>query len=129
MTSEGFQALVSQEPALAGPIQRAAAAAAPAAYGTPTELAAIALLFPVVSFVVRQIGLPWLYEAKRYAELWRLKFHGWIDAQYGKAGFDPDQAEKAGAALRAELEKTTDRGARAAWERLAKLVTQEAADP
>src|SRR5687768_82373 len=103
MTQDEFQAVVSQEPALAGPIRRAAATATPPSFGTPTELAAIALMFPVVSFVVREIGLPWLHEAKRYAELWRLKFHDWIDRQYTKSGRDPDQAEKAGEALREEL--------------------------
>jgi hypothetical protein len=128
MTEKEYQTLLIQEPALAGPIQRAAAAATPAAYGTPTELAAIALLFPIVSFAVRQIGLPWLYEAKRYAELWRLKFHAWIDGQSRKAGFDPDQAEKAGEALRAELEKITDRGSRAAWERFAEILSKEPED-
>jgi hypothetical protein len=128
MTKEEFEALVSQEPALAGPIQRAAAAGAPAAFGTPTELAAIVLMFPLVSFAVRQIGLPWLYEARRYSELWRLKFHGWIDGRVRKSGFDPDQAEKAGEALHAELEKITDRGARAAWERFAAILSKEQQD-
>ena len=83
------------------------------------------MLFPLISFVVQQIGLPWLYEAKRYSELWRSKFHAWIDTQYSKAGCDPDQAEKAGEALRAELEKTTDTNARAAWERLAQLLSKD----
>jgi hypothetical protein len=128
MTQEEFQTLVTQEPALSAPIQRAAAAVPQDAFGTPTELAAVALLFPVVSFVVKQIGLPWLYEVKRYAELWRLKFHDWIDKQAKQSGIDPDQAEKAGEALRRELEKTTDRGARAAWERFAQVLSKEKED-
>lgn len=61
-------------------IQRTAAGFTPAAYDTPTELAAIALLFPPPPSP-REIGLPWLCEAKRYGEPWRLGFHarstGW----------------------------------------------------
>jgi hypothetical protein len=130
MTQEEFQALVSQEPALAGPIHRAAAAGTPATYGTPLlEGAALALMFPLVSFIVTQTGLPWLHEAQRYTELWRLKFHQWIDGQYRQAGFDPDQAEVVGGALRAELERTTDANARAAWERLRQLLTKDAGSP
>jgi hypothetical protein len=86
-------------------------------------------MFPVVLFIVTQIGLPWLYEAKRYTELWGWKFHQWIDGQYRQAGFDPDQAEAAGEALRAELERTTDANARAAWERLRQLLTKETGGP
>src|SRR5262245_19133814 len=125
MTQEEFQTLVTKEPDLAGPIRRAATAAAPGTFGPPTELAAIALMFPIVVFVVRGIGLPWLYEAARYSELWRLRFHDWIDGQYQQAGLDADQAEKAGEALRSELESTTEAGARGAWERLAQLLSQD----
>ena len=83
---------------------------------------ATAILFPVVRYVVGSIGLPWLYEAKRYSELWRQKFHNWIDTQYRNHGYDPDEAEAAGEALRRELEAITDAGAQKAWERFAGLL-------
>ena len=67
-------------------------------------------------FIVRNIGLPWLHEASRYSDLWRLKFHEWIHTQYEKHGFDPDEAEAFGEALRVELEKTSESEVRAAWE-------------
>ncbi len=86
------------------------------------ELAMIALMFPVASFVITRIGLPWLYEAERYAELWRRKFHRWIDGEYERHNLDPDEAEAVGEALRRELQATSDTDARAAWERLANLM-------
>ncbi len=67
--------------------------------------------------------MPWLYEVKRFSELYRQKFHRWIDEQYRKQGFDPDAPEAAGDALCEELKKTTDAGARASWERLKDLLT------
>lgn len=123
MTEEEFGNIVSQDPALAGPIQRAARAVPSRSFGVGLgEAAAIAALFPLVRFVVSHIGLPWLHEVGRFSELWRLRFHDWIDGQYDKRGLDPDAVEAAGEALREELEGTSDPGARAAWERLAQLL-------
>lgn len=127
MTREEFEQLVSQNPFLSTSI-RSAAAAIPASrdtFGPAGELAAIAVLFPVVVFVVKEIGLPWLHELKRYSELWREKFHNWVDEQYRKHGLDPEAAEAAGAALRRELESVTDGGARKSWERFAELLRRE----
>ena len=76
-------------------------------------------------FVVTRVGLPWLHEAQRYSELWRLRFHDWIDGEYRSAGLDPDQAEAAGEALRVALEETTESGARKSWERLAALLRRD----
>lgn len=130
MTKEEFERLISQDPALATPIHNAAAAISPPrrAFGGATELAAIAVLFPVAVYVIKHIGLPWLYEAKRYSEVWRQKFHNWIDKQYRKQGFDPDTAEAVGEALRLELEKITDAGAKKSWEDFAELLRQEKPD-
>ena len=125
MTLEEFERLISEEPALAGPIRRATEAmpGSRATFGTsPAELAAIAVLFPVATFVVKEMGLPWLHEAKGYLDLWRTRFHNWVDRQYREHGLDPDAAEAAGEALRKELEKITDSGDRSAWERLASLL-------
>lgn len=131
MTREEFERIVSEDPALSAPMRKAAAAVSPrtrGTFGTPTELAAIAVLFPVTVFVVREIGLPWLCELKLYSELWRQKFHAWVDGEYGKHGLDPDAAEAAGSALRRELEAITEANARRSWERLVALLQQEIPD-
>ena len=94
-------------------------------FGTPVELAAIAILFPVAQFVVVRVGLPWLYEAGRYSELWRLKFHRWIDEQYAEHGINPEAAEAAGEELRKKLESTTEAGVKAAWERFQSVLKKE----
>ncbi len=126
MQADEFQKIVSKDPALAGPLKQAAAAVPSETFGVGVgEAAILVLMFPIARFILTQIGLPWLFEAKRYSDLWRLKFHEWVDTQYQKEGIDPDQAEAAGEALRKELEKITDPGTRAAWERLAKLLGRE----
>jgi hypothetical protein len=79
-------------------------------------------MFPVAVFVVRDIGLPWLYELARWLELWRIKFHEWIDTQYIKHGLDPEEAKQAGEALRRELEAVTDPGIKKSWERFRDLL-------
>jgi hypothetical protein len=127
MTPEEFQHIVMQDSALAQPLQRAAAAMQPGRMGA-TELAAVALVFPVARFVLMHIGLPWLHEAARYSELWRTKFHAWIDGQYREHGLDPNRAESAGECLRDELEKTTEAKAHGAWERLVELFKQSEAE-
>ncbi len=125
MTEDAFKTFVADNPVLKQPLQRAAAAAAPRTYGPGvTEVALLVAMFPIVRYIVVHIGLPWLHEAARYSELWREKFHRWIDAEYQRRGFDPDEAETAGEALRKELERTTDLGARAAWEQLATLLAK-----
>jgi len=117
MTQDEFEQAVAADPALAGPITRAAAQL-PADRLTGVEDAAIvALMFPVARYVDVQIGLPWLYEAGRYAELFRLRFHDWVDGEYLRSGRDPEAAHLAGEALRHELEQVTDSGQRSAWER------------
>ncbi len=94
-------------------------------FGTPIELAAIAILFPVAQFIVAQIGLPWLHETGRFSEIYRQKFHRWIDEQYTNNNLDPETAEAAGDALVKKLEATTESGVRAAWERFAGLLKKD----
>ena len=125
MTREEFQQLLFDDPALAKPLRKAVAAIPPRVvetFGTPTELATIAALLPVVSYIVKEIGLPWLSEAKRYSELWRQKFHHWIEDQYAEHGIHPYAVESSGNALRRELEAITDADARKSWERFAELL-------
>jgi len=125
MTREEFKRIILADQALEGPLRKAAEVIPRKQMGLPTEFAAITILFPVAVFIVKGIGLPWLHEAKRYSELWRQKFDRWIDTQYQKHGFEPDDAEAAGEALRRELEAITDTGAQKAWERFAELLRRE----
>jgi len=93
----------------------------------PSELIlgmVIPFMYPLVKYVLINIGLPWLHEAARYSELWRVRFHHWIDSEYKRHGLDPVEAEAAGNKLREMLEKTTDRDIKAAWERLLDLFRQ-----
>ncbi len=70
-----FAATIDADPNLKGPIERAGQAARPGKYTLVAEAAVVALMFPIVWYIIVQIGLPWLYELKRYSELQRQKVH------------------------------------------------------
>lgn len=89
-----------------------------------SEAILLSTLLPLTSYVIREIGLPWLHEVKRYSELWRLKFDTWIDQQYKDNNIDKEQARLAGDKLRAELEATTDPQLQASWQRVTQLLTE-----
>lgn len=89
------------------------------------EMAVLVALFPLVAFVVKNIGLPWLHEAARYSELWRQKFHTWVDEQYRRHNMDPEALQAAGEALRKELEAVTEKEVKNSWERLVELLKKE----
>jgi len=125
MTPDEFQCIVTQDPNLCGTVERAARAASPKQFGVITEAAVVALMFPIVKYVLVHIGLPWLSELGRYSEVHRQKFHDWIDRRYREEGLDPDVAEAAGDALCRELEATTTADARAAWEQMANVLREE----
>jgi hypothetical protein len=126
MTAEEFRGIVEADGNPSGPVHRAARAGKPPEqFGPITEVAVVALMFPIVRYVLSEIGLPWLHELRRWSELWRQKFHRWIDEQHRKEGFDPDAAEAAGEALREELQRTTDSAARQAWERLREMMKKD----
>lgn len=124
MNRDEFQEAMAADPNLSSPIERAALVAKPKRMGLVLETAVVTLMFPIVRYALVEIGLPWLYEAGRYTELWRQKFHLWIDEQYRREGFDPDDAEAASEVLREELERITDTSARASWEHLAELMKE-----
>src|SRR5579872_5808117 len=128
VTSEEFQQIVSQDPALAGPVREGASAIRSQQYDFLTGAAAGALLYAVVRRIIMHVGLPWLSTAVHYSEMWRLKFDRWIDERCRAEGIDPDKAEAAGLALRKELEKIVDPKARASWERLAKQVAESSGE-
>jgi hypothetical protein len=123
-----FAAAIAADPNLKEPIERAGKTARPPQFGMVAEAAVVALMFPVVRYMVVQIGLPWLYELKRYSELQRQKVHRWIDERARAEGIDPDAAEAASEALCKELEQTTGASARASWEHLAELMKSGADD-
>jgi hypothetical protein len=122
MNRNEFAATIAADPNLSGPIERAGQAARPGRYTVVAEAAVVALMFPIVQYIVVQIGLPWLDELKRYSELQRQKVHQWIDERSRAEGLDPDAAEAASDALCRELEQTTSASARDSWQRLGELL-------
>ena len=126
MTSDEFQQQLDHDPYLSRVVGQAARAGQRGqTYGLLTEAAVITLMFPIVRYLLHDIGLPWLSELRRYSELQRRRVHDWIDTQYQQYGFDPDQAEAAGDALLDQLEQTTDQRDRASWQQLAALIKQQ----
>src|SRR4051812_24236982 len=103
MNRDEFRDAIAADPDLSGPIERAARAAQPKQMAVVTEVAVVALMFPIARYVLVQIGLPWLQEAARFSQLWQNKVHRWIDDQSRREGLDPDAAEAASEALRQEL--------------------------
>jgi hypothetical protein len=118
-----FEQLVLNDEALQKPLRRAAEEMQIKARGDGAllELAAIAALFPMVSFIIKHIGLPWLHEATRYSELWRHQFGRWIDEQYRRRGVNPAKVEAAGERLRKELE-LLEIEERKSWEKLTERI-------
>jgi hypothetical protein len=126
MTPEQFQQYLAQDPYLSQTITRAARAGQRGrTFGVVTEAALIALMFPLVRYLLQDIGLPWLLELRRYSELQRQRLHAWIDSRHQEHGLDPDAAEAASDALLNELEQTTDERARASWQQLAELINHK----
>ncbi len=129
MDRDQFLEIITNDPQLGDPIYQAGRAGQAARAGQTRqfnlplpEAAVVVLMFPIVKFMLTNIGLPWLYEVKRYSELQRRKVHDWIDQKYREERIDPDAAEAASDALCEQLEQTTGAAAQAAWERLAALM-------
>jgi hypothetical protein len=129
MTPKEFQRHLDDDPYLSRVVGEAARAGQQVrTFGILTEAAVVALMFPIVRYVLYAIGLPWLSELRRYSELQRQRVHDWIDTRYQQHGFDPDQAEAASTALLDELEQTTDQRARTSWQQLAALIEAKGDD-
>ena len=88
------------------------------------EAAALKVVMPVARFILKEIGLPWKSEPKKYADLWREKFRPWIEGQIKEHRLHPYAVETAGNTLRHELEAMTDPEARSAWERFAAQISK-----
>jgi len=125
MTHEEIEQIISQDQHLRAPIETVAEHifASRQTFGAAADITAAAIILPVTIFVVKEIGLPWLHEMKRYSDLWRLKFNKWIDQQYKKHGVDTDMVIRASKVLRKELEKITDEQAQQSWEKFAALLS------
>lgn len=121
MNMDEFNNLIQQEPQIARSLENAAwhiQAKETARSLDPMTVTALVLFFPIISAIVRRIGLPWVVTLGNYSELWRQKAEVWIQSKMKEEGFDPGTIRAAHEALLQELEKTTDPKTMAAWERL-----------
>ena len=91
--------------------------------GLPLELVSAALLYPVAYFIIKEIGLPWLYELKVYSDLWRTKFHVWIEQQYKENHVTQQRAKIAGEVIRKELERLSG-DSRKSFEQLLEVLSR-----
>jgi len=105
-------------------LQRASGAAPAKGYGAATDMAALVLLFPLVRFVLTEIGLPWLATLRKYSEVQRRRVEDWIDRNAEAHGLNPDEIEATSRQLMEELERTTEINARRQWEQLTKLLKE-----
>jgi len=119
MQAQAFETFLAEHDQVRAGLERAARAAPAKDYGTVIDVAALVLLFPLVRFLLIDIGLPWLAALKRYSEVQRRRVEDWIDAEALSHGLDPDALEAASRALMQELEQTTGADARGQWQRLA----------
>jgi hypothetical protein len=128
MTPSEFEQYVNANPALRASLQSVAADLKPRVRGvftSPMEIAGLALLFPLVSFIIKKIGLPWLISASKFSELWRLKFDNWVDEQVRKHGATPEQLTAAGEKIRTDLESLSNGDVKQVWEALAERLKKE----
>jgi hypothetical protein len=122
MQAQDFEAFLTEHEALRGTLQRAARAAPAKGFGVAIDMAALVLLFPLVRYLLMEIGLPCLTTLKRYSELQRCRVEDWIDQQAQSHGLDPDAVEAASRQLMEDLERTQAIDTRAQWERLTELL-------
>ncbi len=122
MQADEFQTFVTEHEEIQTALRRAVAAVPAKGFGVAGDLAALVLLFPVVRFILMEIGLPWLVTLKKYSEVERRRVEDWIDRHAQAQGLDPDVVEAASQALMKELEQTTGARARKQWERLLELL-------
>jgi len=122
MDAQEFQDYAAANPAIRQVLEHAASTIPARSFGLPTEMAGVVLLFPVVRFILTDIGLPWLATLRKYSEVQRRRVEDWIDRHAAEHGLNPDEVETAGKAFIEDLEQTTDGKARHQWEHLAELL-------
>lgn len=69
MQAEEFQTFLSDHEVVRDALHQALATRPARGFGTVTDVAALVLLFPLIRFMLMEIGLPWLTTLKRYSEL------------------------------------------------------------
>lgn len=127
MKQEEFKNIVEERPAVLKTLQRVAISSNP----TPSmavgvdDVILLSIVLPLTSYLVREIGFPWLSEVRKYSELWRLKVDAWIDEQYKQNGIDKDQAKLVGQALKEELENIKSTEDREVWKEVLKLLQSD----
>jgi hypothetical protein len=73
--------------------QRVVEASASKYYGTElragaVEVAFLMLFFPVAKFIVSEIGMPWVIQAKRLSDLQIERLRSWIEQEYKRKGLE-----------------------------------------
>jgi hypothetical protein len=125
MTRQEFEQWLAGEPNIWNTIRESAGKIPPNTVGAEGELTddvILAVMHPVVSFVLTEIGLPWRHEPREYADLWRQKFRSWLAAESDDLNLHPYAIESAGTELRGRLGDLSDKSERASWERLAEAL-------
>jgi hypothetical protein len=103
MNSKEFKARVEKEPALLSLFVKADHILVPPTRTGGMELLALGLIYPVVLYMFKNIGLPWLSVPVRLVDLELAKMHKWIDEKYKSQGLDPEKGKKAANEMWAEL--------------------------
>ena len=124
MQAEEFQTFLSDHEVVRDALYQALATRPARGFDLAVEAAGLVLLFPLIRFMLMEIGLPWLTTLKRYSELQRRQVEDWIDRQAESKGVDPEALEAASRKLIQELERTSEARARKQWERLRELLRQ-----
>lgn len=103
MDAEEFAALVNGNPTLQNAFASAQRELEPQTRAGGVELIAIGLLYPVVLYIFKRIGLPWLNAGVQLSDAQLAKFHAWLKQKYEPYGFDPKRMEAAADAIYTEL--------------------------
>ena len=78
----------------------------------------ILLLYPMLRFLFKEFGLPWLAAAKSYSDLQVQRLQQWVNAEYQRLGIDPSRALAASKRLVDEIEAVSDQESKKSWETL-----------
>lgn len=124
MEQNYFKNIVEQRPVVLKTLQKVAISAnpKPSMVVGVDDVILLSIALPLTSYLVREVGLPWLSTATDYSELWRLKLDTWVNKQYEENGIDKEQAKQAGEALRKELESTDSTKDREVWGQVLELL-------
>ena len=113
---------IQSDELLLDPVSKAIAASDESeTLGLAGDVLTVATVAPIIWFVVTQIGFPWLHEAKKYSDLWRMRVDKWIDSEYSKQGFDEEAIKEFTTRFKTELEKIEDANSRTRWMSLRNL--------